>query len=161
VLITRGSGGVGTFAIQIAVALGATVVTTAGARNEGYVRSLGAAEVYDHAAGPVSEQLSEPVDALLDLVGGETMHDAVTTVRLDPSRGIRLASAVDTAIDEHLGTYVFVRPDGVDLGELAAMADAGHLRVPIAQAFPLEETARAHELVAGGHVRGKVVVTVG
>jgi NADPH:quinone reductase-like Zn-dependent oxidoreductase len=160
VLITRGSGGVGTFAIQIAVALGATVVTTASARNEGYVRSLGAAEVHDPAAGPVSGQLSEPVDALLDLVGGETMHDAVKAVRLDPPRGIRLVSVVDTAIDEHLGTYVFVRPDGEDLGELAAMADAGHLRVPIAQAFPLEETARAHELVAGGHVRGKVVVTL-
>src|SRR3954471_22137996 len=59
VLITRGAGGVGTFAIQVAVALGAEVVTTASARNEGYLRSLGAAEVLDYSAGPVSEQLTE------------------------------------------------------------------------------------------------------
>jgi NADPH:quinone reductase-like Zn-dependent oxidoreductase len=160
VLITRGSGGVGSLAIQIAVALGATVVTTASPRNEAYVRSLGAAEVYDHAAGPVSEQLGEPVDALLDLVGGETMHDAVKTVRLDPPRGVRLVSVVDTAIAEHDGTYEFVRPEGEGLGELLRMADSGHLRVPIARAFPLEETAEAHRLVGEGHVRGKVVVTL-
>jgi NADPH:quinone reductase-like Zn-dependent oxidoreductase len=160
VLITRGSGGVGTFAIQIAVALGAEVVTTASARKEGYVRSLGAAEVYDYTAGPISEQLAELVDALLDLAGGETMHDAVKVVRLDPPRGIRLVSVVDTAIKEHHGSYVFVHPDGVGLGELATLADAGHLRVPIARAFPLEETAAAHRLMAEGHVRGKLVVTL-
>jgi NADPH:quinone reductase-like Zn-dependent oxidoreductase len=160
VLITRGSGGVGTMAIQIAVALGAHVVTTASARNEGYVRSLGAAEVYDHSAGPVSEQLAEPVDALLDLVGGATMHDAVKVVRLDPPRGIRLASVVDTAIKEHGGAYLFVHPDGAGLGELATMAAVGHLRVPIARAFGLEETAAAHRMVGEGHVRGKVVVTL-
>jgi NADPH:quinone reductase-like Zn-dependent oxidoreductase len=160
VLITRGAGGVGTMAVQIAVALGADVVTTASARNESYVRSLGAGEVYDYAAGPVSAQLSEPVDALLDLVGGETMSDAVTCVRLDPPRGVRLTSAVDPAITEHDGSYVFVHPDGEGLGELAAMADAGHLRVPITRAFPLEQMADAHRLMAEGHVRGKLVVTL-
>jgi NADPH:quinone reductase-like Zn-dependent oxidoreductase len=160
VLITRGAGGVGTFAIQIAVALGATVVTTASPRNEGYVHSLGAAEILDHHAGPVSEQLAEPVDALLDLVGGEAMHDAVKTVRENRPRGVRLASVVDPSIKEQHGSYVFVHPDGAGLGELATMADAGHLRVPIARAFPLEETAAAHEMVGEGHVRGKVVVTL-
>jgi NADPH:quinone reductase-like Zn-dependent oxidoreductase len=160
VLITRGSGGVGSLGIQIAVALGAEVVTTASARNEGFVRSLGAAEVYDYAAGPLSEQLSEPVDALLDLVGGETMHDAVKCVHVDPPRGIRLTSVVDTAITEHLGSYAFVHPDPDGLAEVCRMAEAGHLRVPIAKAFPLEETAEAHRVMAEGHVRGKLVVTL-
>ena len=53
-----------------------------------------------------------------------------------------------------------MHPDGEGLGELAAMADAGHLRVPIAKAFPLEETAEAHRVMAEGHVRGKLVVTL-
>jgi NADPH:quinone reductase-like Zn-dependent oxidoreductase len=88
------------------------------------------------------------------------MHDAVTAVRIDPPRGIRLISAVDPAIKEHLGRYVFVHPDAHDLGELAAMADAGHLRVPIARAFPLEQVAEAQRMVGEGHVRGKVVVTL-
>jgi NADPH:quinone reductase-like Zn-dependent oxidoreductase len=56
--------------------------------------------------------------------------------------------------------YVFVRPEHEHLEELGRMADAGQLRVPIARAFPLEQTAEAQELVAGGHVRGKVVVTL-
>ena len=58
------------------------------------------------------------------------------------------------------GRYVFVRPEQHDLEELGRMADAGQLRVPIAKAFPLEQTAEAQRLVAGGHVRGKVVVTL-
>ena len=160
VLITRGTGGVGTFAIQIAVALGAHVVTTASEKNHGYVRGLGAEEVYDHSEGPISAQLQEPVDALLDLVGGEAMTDAITTVRPPGSRGVRMASIADPAMRDHDGWYVFVHPDGHGLGELARMADAGQLRVPIAKAFPLEKAAEAHRLVAEGHVRGKVVVTL-
>jgi NADPH:quinone reductase-like Zn-dependent oxidoreductase len=159
VLITRGSGGVGTFAVQIAVALGAHVVTTASERNHGYLRSLGAAEVYDYAE-PISTQVSEPVDALLDLVGGDTMLDAMAAVRPGEERGVLMASVVDPSIREHRGRYVFVHPDDAGLRELAAMADAGQLRVPVAKAFPLAEIAAAHDLVAGGHVRGKVVVTL-
>jgi NADPH:quinone reductase-like Zn-dependent oxidoreductase len=160
VLIPRGAGGVGSVAIQIAVALGAEVVTTASARNESFVRSLGATEVLDYAAGPISAQLTEPVNALLDLVGGDTMLDALTVVHPDAGHRIRRASVVDPAIREHDGTYVFVRPDPHDLEELARMADAGQLRVPIARAFPLEQVAEAHRLVGEGHVRGKVVVTL-
>ena len=55
---------------------------------------------------------------------------------------------------------MFVRPEHAHLEELRRMADAGQLRVPIAKAFPLEEVAEAQRMVADGHVRGKVVVTV-
>ncbi len=160
VLITRGAGGVGTFAVQIAVALGASVVTTASGRNHSYLRGLGAAEVHDHTAGPVSEQLTQPVDVLFDLVGGDTMRDAVTTVRPGGPRGVLMASVVDPSIRDLNGSYVFVHPDAAGLGELARMADAGQLRVPIAKAHPLEEIDEAHRVIAEGHVRGKVVVTL-
>ena len=110
----------------------------------------------DYSAGPISAQLSEPVDAVLDLVGGDTLADAPKQVR-DPAR---IASVVDPGVRDLGGRYVFVRPDAHDLEELGRMADAGQLRVPIAKAFPLEQTADAHRLLAGGHVRGKVVVTV-
>jgi NADPH:quinone reductase-like Zn-dependent oxidoreductase len=156
VLVHRASGGVGFNAVQIAVALGAHVIGTAGPRNHGFLRDAGAAEVLDYSAGPISGQLSEPVDAVLDLVGGDTLADAPKQVR-DPSR---IASVVDPVVNEMGGRYVFVRPEQHDLEELGRMADAGQLRVPIAKAFPLEETATAQRLVAGGHVRGKVVVTV-
>ncbi len=67
---------------------------------------------------------------------------------------------VDPAVNDLGGRYVFVRPDPHDLEELARLADDGQLRVPVAKAFPLERTAEAQELVAAGHVRGKVVVTL-
>ena len=156
VLVHRAAGGVGFFAIQIAVALGAHVIGTASPKNHGFLRDPGAAEVLDYSAGPASEQLSEPVDAVLDLVGGPALADAPDQVR----DRARIVSIVDPAVRDLGGRYVFVRPDSHDLEELARMADAGQLRVPIAKAVPLEQIADAHRLVAGGHVRGKVVVTL-
>ncbi|MGY1682281.1 NADP-dependent oxidoreductase [Geodermatophilus sp. SYSU D01176] len=156
VLVHRAAGGVGFSAVQIAVALGAHVVGTASPRNHGFLRDAGAAEVLDYSAGPISAQLSEPVDAVLDLVGGDTLADAPKQVR-DPAR---VVSVVDPVVNEMGGRYVFVRPEHEHLEELGRMADAGQLRVPIARAFQLERTAEAQELVAGGHVRGKVVVTL-
>src|SRR6478672_2404425 len=156
VLVHRASGGVGFFAVQIAVALGAHVIGTASPKNHGFLRDAGAAEVLDYSAGPASGQLSEPVDAVLDLVGGDTLADAPRQVR-DPAR---IASVVDPVVRDLGGRYVFVRPDAHDLEELARMADAGQLRVSIAKAFPLEQVREAQELLAGGHVRGKVVVTL-
>jgi NADPH:quinone reductase-like Zn-dependent oxidoreductase len=75
----------------------------------------------------------------------------------DPAR---IASVVDPSVLDLGGRYVFVRPDTHDLEELARMADAGQLRVPIAKAFQLGELAEAQRLLASGHVRGKVVVTL-
>jgi NADPH:quinone reductase-like Zn-dependent oxidoreductase len=112
--------------------------------------------VFDHSAGPLSGQLAEPVDAVLDLVGGDTLADAPRQLR----EGGRLASVVDPGVRDLGGRYVFVRPDHHDLEELARMADAGSLRVPIARAFGLEQVADAQRLVDEGHVRGKVVVTL-
>ena len=156
VLVHRAAGGVGFFAVQIAVALGAHVIGTASPRNHGFLRDAGAAEVLDYSAGSISGQLAEPVDAVLDLAGGAALTDAPKQVR-DVAR---IASVVDPAVNGMGGRYVFVRPERHDLEELARMTDAGQLRVSIAKAFPLEQTAQAQELVAGGHVRGKVVVTV-
>jgi NADPH:quinone reductase-like Zn-dependent oxidoreductase len=156
VLVHRAAGGVGFNAVQIAVALGAHVIGTASPRNHGFLKDAGVAEVLDYSVGPISGQLSEPVDAVLDLVGGDTLADTPKQV----GDVARIASVVDPVVNQMGGRYVFVRPDQHDLEELARMADAGQLRVPITKAFPLAELAEAQRLVAGGHVRGKVVVTV-
>jgi NADPH:quinone reductase-like Zn-dependent oxidoreductase len=156
VLVHRAAGGVGFFAVQIAVALGAHVIGTASPRNHGFLRDAGVAEVLDYSAGPASAQLTEPVDAVLDLVGGDTLADAPAQVR-DPAR---IASVVDPVVRDLGGRYVFVRPDAHDLEELGRMADAGQLRVPIAKAFGLDQVADAQRMVGEGHVRGKVVVTL-
>ncbi len=157
VLVHAAAGGVGHLAVQIAVALGAEVVATASPANHDFLRGLGASEVIDYNAGPVSEQLSSPVDAVLDLVGGPALEDAPKQVR-DSARIVSIIDA-DTVLALG-GRYVFVRPDRDGLEALARLSEDGKLRVEVARTFALDEIADAHRLSEEGHVRGKVVVTV-
>lgn len=157
VLVHAGAGGVGHVAVQIAVAHGAEVVATASPANHDFLRELGATEVIDYDAGLVSEQLSAPVDAVLDLIGGDALTDAPKQVR-DSSR---IVSVIDAETVLALGgSYVFVRPDRDGLDALARLADEGKLRVEIARTFPFDEIADAHRLSEEGHVRGKVAISV-
>lgn len=160
VLVHAASGGVGQLAVQVAVALGAEVVGTASARHHDLVRSLGASVVLDHTAGPVSEQLAGhggPVDAVLDLVGGDALADAPAQVK-DPAR---IATVTDADVVAGFGGhYVFVRPDRDGLDALADLVEQGRLRVTVARTFPLEQIADAHRLSEEGSPGGKIAITV-
>jgi NADPH:quinone reductase-like Zn-dependent oxidoreductase len=157
VLIHGASGGVGQFAVQIAVAKGAEVIGTASEPNHDFLRELGASEVIDYHAGPISTQLSTPADAVLDLAGGEALDDAPNQVK-DRSR---IASVIDAAkVLELGGHYVFVRPERDHLDALATLVEAGKLRVEIAEQFTLDRIADAQRTSQEGHTRGKIVVTV-
>ncbi|HSE72323.1 MAG TPA: NADP-dependent oxidoreductase, partial [Nocardioidaceae bacterium] len=157
VLVHAASGGVGHLAVQIATALGAEVVGTASKRNHDFLRDLGAVEVLDYQDGPVSEQLGRPVDAVLDLVGGEALEDAPKQVA-DTSR---VASIIDAdSVIAMGGRYVFVRPEREHLDALAELAEDGALRVDLAETYPLERIADAHRASETGHTRGKIAVTV-
>jgi NADPH:quinone reductase-like Zn-dependent oxidoreductase len=155
VLVHAAAGGVGQFAVQIALALGCEVVGTASPGNHDALREFGVSEVLDYHQGPISEQLSAPADAVLDLVGGEALDDAPRQVA-DPSR---IASVVDAQkVLELGGRYVFVRPEREHLDALASLADQGKLSVDVAEVFTLERIAEAHRLSEAGHTRGKIVV---
>jgi NADPH:quinone reductase-like Zn-dependent oxidoreductase len=157
VLVHAAAGGVGQFAVQIAAALGCEVVGTASTRNHDALRDLGVSECIDYNEGPVSKQLSAPVDAVLDLIGGDALTDAPEQVK-DSSR---IASVIDaTTVLELGGTYVFVRPERDHLDALAKLVEDGKLRVDVAETLPLERLADAHRLSEEGHTRGKIVVTV-
>jgi len=157
VLVHAAAGGVGQFAVQIAAALGCEVVGTASARNHDALRDLGVSECIDYNDGPVSKQLEAPVDAVLDLIGGDALEDAPDQVE-DSSR---IASVIDAqTVLELGGTYVFVRPERDHLDALAKLVDDGRLRVDVAETLPLERLADAHRLSEAGHTRGKIVVTV-
>ena len=160
VLVQAAAGGVGHFAVQIAVAQGAEVIGTASPANHDFVRSLGAAEVVDHTAGPVAGQVDPQVDVLFDLFGGDGLADARGAVR----SGGRVVSLADPQPagdrDDIRGRYVFVRPSAGGLDALTALFDAGELRVEIAATYPLEQAAAAHERLEEGHVRGKLVLEV-
>ncbi len=157
VLIHGAAGGVGQFAAQIALDEGCEVVGTASQANHAYLRELGLAEVVDYNEGPVSKQLDTPVDAVLDLVGGDALEDAPDQVK-DSSR---ITSIVDAQTVLGLGgRYVFVRPEREHLDALTDLADGGNLRVDVAETFPLERLADAHRMSEEGHTRGKIVVTI-
>ncbi|WP_395298287.1 NADP-dependent oxidoreductase [Kitasatospora hibisci] len=158
VLVHAAAGGVGSLAVQIAVALGARVIGTAGERNHDYLRGLGAEPVAygDGLADRVRALAPDGVDAVLDLIGGEALQLSPALL----AEGGRLASVADGAVLALGGRYVFVRPDTADLAALGELADSGRLTVEVAATFPLEQTAEAHRLNAAGHTRGKIVVTV-
>ncbi|MFB7618018.1 NADP-dependent oxidoreductase [Kitasatospora sp. NPDC056181] len=158
VLVHAAAGGVGSLAVQIARALGARVIGTAGERNHDYLRTLGAEPVTygEGLADRVRGLAPEGVDAVLDLIGGEALQ--ASPALLAP--GGRLASVADGAVLALGGRYVFVRPDHADLTALAELADSGALTVEVAATFPLERAADAQHLNADGHTRGKIIVTV-
>ena len=157
VLIHAASGGVGHLAVQIAKALGAHVIGTASPANHDWLRELGADEVLDYSAGPISEQLDGVVDAVVDLIGGDALEDAPKQVR-DTSR---VVSVIDAETVLKLGGhYVFVRPSRENLAALAELVDAGSLKVSLAKTFDLDHTADAHRFSEEGHPRGKVAITI-
>jgi len=145
VLVHAASGGVGHFAVQMAVGLGAQAIGTAGAANEEFVRGLGA-EFLDYR----TDDLPGRVDAALDPLGGDMLE-----------RTKRIAGRVVSIVEPGPGhLYHYVRPDGTELEGITRMVDEARLRPHVQQAFPLEEAAVAHALLENGHVRGKLVLTL-
>ncbi|CAM5554269.1 MULTISPECIES: NADP-dependent oxidoreductase [Streptomyces] len=158
VLVHGAAGGVGSFGVQIAAALGARVIATASERNHDFLRSLGAVPVTygDGLRDRVRELAPQGVDAAVDFAG----HDAVEVsldLLDDPGR---LASVVDPEAAAKGGHYVWVRPDRADLTVLAALADDGRLTVHLDRVLPLHEAAEAWRINQGGHTRGKLVLSV-
>ena len=165
VLITGASGGVGTMAVQIAAnALGARVIGTASTRNHEYLRGLGAEDAIDYNGdwvATVREIAPDGVDAVLECAGGETLSRSFDTVK----DGGRVAYIVPVEEEPEpprgISVHFFsAQPDGGRLSTLAGMFDAGQLRMNLQEVVPLEEAARAHEIVEEGHTRGKVVLSI-
>jgi NADPH:quinone reductase-like Zn-dependent oxidoreductase len=159
VLVHAAAGGVGSFAVQIAAAQGARVIGTASERNHDFVRSLGG-EPVDYGEGladRVRALAPEGVTAALDLVGGGA---AQLSQDLLADR-TRVASITDATITRTGGHHVWVRPSSQDLAALGRLADDGRLTAHIGHSLPLERAAEAFELSKEGHVRGKIVLTVG
>jgi NADPH:quinone reductase-like Zn-dependent oxidoreductase len=159
VLVSAAAGGVGSFAVQLALDAGAEVIGVASEQHRDRVLELGAYEVIDRAgdvAANVRELVPDGVDVAFDLYGDERLGNAVR----DGGRLVSIASPPTYRERAVVPSYVFVRPDGEQLEELAGLADDGRLLVDLAEVLPLEEAARAHELSEAGHVRGKLVLRI-
>ncbi|MER0483889.1 NADP-dependent oxidoreductase [Streptomyces sp. Edi2] len=158
VLVHAAAGGVGSLAVQIAVARGARVIGTASERNHDFLRSLGAEPVTygDGLADRVRALAPEGVDAAVDFVGGGAVEVSQELLK-DRSR---VASIADGEARNKGGHMVWVRPDTADLTALGALADAGKLTVPVEVIFPLSEAAEAFRRSMAGRTRGKIVLEV-
>ena len=161
VLVQGGAGGVGGMAVQIAKARGAYVIATASARNQEYLKSIGADEAIDYAA-TAFEDVVHDLDVVLDTVGGETLKRSpavlkkggrLITVTGRPPADVCKSSGIRCATAE-------ASNEGNALAHVSDLARKGQLRVNVEATFPLEKAGEAQELNRAGHTRGKIVLDV-
>ncbi|MGW2055388.1 NADP-dependent oxidoreductase [Streptomyces sp. NPDC001840] len=170
VLVQGAAGGVGTVAVQLAAARGATVIGTASEHNHDFLRSLGA-EPTTYGAGLVERVRAlapAGVDAVFDCAGG-ALPDLIA-IAGDPARVVTIADFTAAAHGVHMSHGAPADDTGAAVGAPAdppavhglaiavTLAGEGRLRVPVAAAFPLAEAAAAHELSETRHARGKIVL---
>ena len=184
IYIPGGAGGVGTFAIQLAKHFGASVTTSASSRGKELVERLGADLVVDYREKDFARDL-RGYDCAFDLVGGDTLAGAFevvrsggrvvsiaglpepTTATKDLGRGVALATlfwfaslGIRLRARRHGVSYryLFMRPDGAQLGEIARLVDAKVLDVVVDRVFPFAEIGDAFAYLEQGRAKGKVVV---
>ncbi|WP_460105490.1 NADP-dependent oxidoreductase [Pseudomonas sp. S3_H06] len=158
VLVHGASGGVGSLAVQMARIAGATVIATASARNHDYLRELGASEVIDYNQVQF-ETVVDPVDVVLDLVGGETQLRSWSVLKpggvlvspVSPPDAAQAQSARAT------GKHFATRSDGKQLQQIAALFESGELVIEV-DVLPLSQAEDALRRSLSGHTRGKLVL---
>jgi NADPH:quinone reductase-like Zn-dependent oxidoreductase len=164
VLIVGATGGVGTFAIQLAAARGASVIATIKPGDEDVVTGLGAAETVDYSndvIGAVRERHPDGIDSVIDLVNRDLGGFGELTGLVHT--GGRAVSAVGAAGEASQIGEIDVRNIGSDpshLGVLAAMIEGGNLRAAITRTYALSDAALALSAFADLHTVGKLVITM-
>ncbi len=167
VLIVGATGGVGSYAVQLAARRGARVIATARQANEAFVRELGATESIDHTREDLVEAVraAQPdgIEAIIDVVSDPEVLSRMAGLL---KKGGRLASSVYAADVERLAersikaTNIGMLPGARRLNELSRLVDAGEISVRLERTFPLEKAREALEESRTGHVRGKIVLLV-
>lgn len=161
VLIHGGSGGVGTFAVQIAKARGAKVIATASTANQDLLKQLGVDQAIDYTTTKF-EDVVKDVDVVFDAVRGDTLTRSYDVVK----KGgiiVSITGQPDPAeLEKHgiRGTGLGAHPDAKVLEELAKLIDAGKITPIVSAVIPLVDVAKAHQQIATHHTRGKTVLKI-
>ncbi|MDF0377234.1 NADP-dependent oxidoreductase [Methylophilus sp. YYY-1] len=183
VFVPAGSGGIGTFAIQLAKYLGATVATTTSSQNIALVKQLGADEVIDYKT-QAFENLLNDYDFVLGTVRGDGVEKALQILKPN-TKVISLVGPPDAAFARKRGmniimqwvfgiisrkiiklakrrhieyAFMFVHPDGQQLVEIAQLIDSGHIKPVIDKVFSFDQTLEALAYLEAGRAKGKVVI---
>jgi NADPH2:quinone reductase len=162
------TGGVGSYFVQLAAKRGARVVAVCRGGNAGYAHRLGAADVIDYSAENIAEAVrsryTAGIDAIADMHGDK---EGLARLAGQVRSGGHVVSAVGAADPEALGgrgietANVMGRVTTGSLEALSGMLEAGEIAAPEIRSFSLADAGDALAAVASGHVRGKIVVTVG
>jgi len=175
VLINGASGGVGTYAVQLAKALGADVTAVCSTRNVDLVRSLGADRVVDYTKEDFT-QLGERHDLMLDIAGSRSFRhfrrvltpDAIVVIvgaKFPSNKGIGplshiIATRLASVGRSQTAKFFVAKINKEDLGFLAELLEAGKVKSVIDRRFELSQTADAMRYLGEGHARGKVIITM-
>jgi NADPH:quinone reductase-like Zn-dependent oxidoreductase len=159
ILIQGGAGGVAGFAIQLARHIGATVITTASARNHDYVRKLGADRVIDYNSEDFTKAVSG-VDVVFDTVGGEVQVRSYEVLK--PGGRLVWIAAAPAGFQPSRKDVEVLRPrvarDRAHLERMKELLAAGAVWPPAITRYPLKDAAEAHRVSEGRHLQGKLVL---
>ena len=185
ILIHAGSGGIGTFAIQLAKHLGAHVTTTTSTKNISFVRDLGADKVIDYTSENYLDE-GAVFDVVYDTLGGEHTLNSFKVLK-DGGRVVSIRGTVDSITAQQLGLNKFIQmilafqgrkvfktaskmnamyrfflmsPNGDQLKKIAKMYESGAIKPIIDKTYKFAEAIQALEYLSKGHARGKVIVKI-
>ena len=185
VLIHAGSGGIGTFAIQLAKHLGAKVTTTTSAKNVSFVKGLGADKVIDYTSQNYLDE-GAVFDVVYDTLGGDHTLNSFKVLK-EGGRVVSIAGTIDSITAEQFGLNKFIRmilafqgrkvfktaskmnakyrflymsPNGEQLKKLAKLYESGVIKPVLDKTYKFSESIQALEYLSKGHAKGKVVVKI-
>jgi NADPH:quinone reductase-like Zn-dependent oxidoreductase len=161
VLVHGGSGGVGSFAVQIAKAREARVIATASTANQDLLRQLGADVTIDYTKTKF-EEVAKDVDVVIDPVGRDTLARSYAVVKKGGIITTLVARPDQAQLDKYgiRGTSISVKPDGNELAEITKLIEAGKIKPIVSQVLPLADAVKAVEQADTHHTRGKIVLRI-
>lgn len=185
ILIQAGAGGVGTFAIQLAKLMGATVATTASEAGANLVKSLGADEIINYKTEKFEEILKN-YDAVFDTLGGEILEKSFGIIK-DGGRLVSVSGLPNARFGKEYGsgffktllfsaashkltrlekkhnvqyTFLFMKPSGEQLSIIANFIETGKIKPIIDKVFSFKDAQKAMEYAESGRAKGKIILKI-
>jgi NADPH:quinone reductase-like Zn-dependent oxidoreductase len=161
VLIQGAAGGVGSIATQLCKKRGARVVATASSKDTSYLKKLNVEHIIDYKTERFEEKVKD-VDAVIDLVGGETLLRSFQVIKSGGILATTVGPLDETEATKHevRGVQIMMEKLASDLTEISKLVDQGILKTRLSQVMPLTHAKEAQDLNQTGHSQGKVVLKV-